>query len=77
MQEETIAYVTQMLKDNRPARELIDSDWTMMNDSPRGITAMKVLPTRSAQDQGADDPRGGGLLGNGHQSMLTWMATTG
>ena len=33
MQEETIAYVTQMLKDNRPARELIDSHWTMMNDA--------------------------------------------
>ena len=76
MQEETIAYVAQMLKDNRPARELIDSDWTMMNDSlarhygydgfDDGV--MRKVTLRR------NDPRGGGLLGHaGIQSMLTWM----
>ena len=76
MQEETIAYVAQMLKDNRPARELIDSDWTMMNDSLArhygydgfGDGVMRKVTLRR------NDPRGGGLLGHaGIQSMLTWM----
>lgn len=76
MQEETIAYVTQMLKDNRPARELIDSDWTMMNDSLarhygyEGFAHSDLRKTKLRRD----DPRGGGLLGQaGIQSMLTWM----
>ena len=76
MQEETIAYLAQMLKDNRPARELIDSDWTMMNDSLArhygydgfGDGVMRKVTLRR------NDPRGGGLLGHaGIQSMLTWM----
>ena len=33
MREETYAYVNRLLVDNRPARELIVSDWTMMNDA--------------------------------------------
>jgi hypothetical protein len=32
MKEETIQYVARLFADNRPARELIASDWTMMND---------------------------------------------
>ena len=76
MHQETIAYVTQMLRDNRPARELIQSDWTMMNNTLarhygypelEGRTLRKVMLRR-------DDPRGGGVLGHaGIQSMLTWM----
>ena len=76
MHQETIAYVTQMLRDNRPARELIQSDWTMMNNTLarhygypelEGRTLRKVKLRR-------DDPRGGGVLGHaGIQSMLTWM----
>lgn len=76
MREETIAYVTQMLADNRPARELIVSDWTMMNDIlalhygyPK-IDDGRLRPVKLKPD----DPRGGGILGHaGIQSMLCWM----
>lgn len=75
MQAETIEYVSEILKQNRPARELIDSDWTMMND---------ILARHYGYDVDGghfrritlkkDDPRGGGILGQaGIQSMLCWM----
>ena len=32
MREESIQYVAQLFRDNRPASELVASDWTMMND---------------------------------------------
>jgi len=76
MQEETIAYVGRMITENRPARELIASDWTMMNEilarhyGYDGIAggALRPVTLRS------DDPRGGGILGQaGLQSMLCWM----
>ena len=76
MRDETIAYVAELFDENRPARELVSSDWTMMND----ILAMhygyeniehgelRKVPLRK------DDPRGGGILGQaGIQSMLCWM----
>ena len=76
MREETVAYVAQLLAENRPARELIASDWTMMNDilarhygydGIEGGHLRKVTLRR-------DDPRGGGILGHaGIQSMLCWM----
>lgn len=76
MRDETIAYIAQMLAENRPARELIVSDWTMMND----ILAMHYGYDPLAGGQlrqvklRADDPRGGGILGHaGIQSMLCWM----
>lgn len=76
MRQETITYVAQLFRENRPARELIDSDWTMMNDAlarhygyePVVGGAMRKfkLPESS--------PRGGGILGHaGIQSMLSWM----
>ena len=78
MRDETIQYVRRLFLDNRPARELIASDWTMMNNIlavhygyPRieGGELRKV-----ALRPNADDPRGGGLLGHaGIQSMLCWM----
>ena len=78
MKEETIQYVARLFADNRPARELIASDWTMMNDilavhygypSIDGGKLRKV-PMQSRPD----DPRGGGVLGHaGIQSMLCWM----
>ncbi len=78
MKEESIQYVARLFDDNRPARELITSDWTMMNDilavhygypAIDGGKLRKVaLPSRE------DDPRGGGVLGHaGIQSMLCWM----
>ena len=76
MQEETIAYVTQMLKDNRPARELIQSDWTMMNNTLARHYGYPELEGQALRKVNLrrDDPRGGGVLGHaGIQSMLTWM----
>lgn len=76
MQEETIAYVAQLLAGNRPARELIRSDWTMMNDILAihyGYPALAGGQLRKVTLR-PDDPRGGGILGHaGIQSMLCWM----
>jgi hypothetical protein len=76
MQEETIAYVARLLAENRPAQELIVSDWAMMNDSLavhyryEGIESGQLRKVKLR----ANDPRGGGLLGQaGIQSMLCWM----
>jgi len=76
MREETVAYVAQLIADNRPAAELVVSDWTMMNDAlarhygygPLAGGALRKMKLR------ANDPRGGGILGHaGIQSMLCWM----
>jgi hypothetical protein len=76
MREETIAYIKQLFVENRPAKEIVSSNWTMMNDSLAihygyaGVTGgqMRKVELR------ADDPRGGGILGHaGIQSMLCWM----
>lgn len=76
MRDETIAYVTQMVAENRPAKELIVSDWTMMNDILAihyGYDKLDGGELRKVKLR-ADDPRGGGILGHaGIQSMLCWM----
>ena len=76
MQEETISYFAQLLAGNAPARELIRSDWTMMNDILAihyGYPALDGGRLRKITLR-SDDPRGGGLLGHaGIQSMLCWM----
>jgi hypothetical protein len=76
MREETLAYIARLIAENRPARELIVSDWTMMNDTLgrhygyAGIAGGELRPVKLR----ADDPRGGGILGHaGLQSMLCWM----
>jgi hypothetical protein len=76
MREETIAYVAQLLAENRPAKELIESDWTMMNNSLavhygyEGIVGGEFRKVKLRND----DPRGGGILAHaGIQSMLCWM----
>jgi hypothetical protein len=76
MREETIAYIAQLFHENRPARELIVSDWTMMNDalaihySYPGIEGGELRKVKHRPD----DSRGGGVLGHaGIQSMLCWM----
>lgn len=76
LRDETIQYIDTVLAENRPAKELLASDWTLMNDTlarhynyppMEGGTLRKVTLR-------ADDPRGGGLLGHaGIQSMLCWM----
>lgn len=76
MREETIAYVSQLIADNRPSGELIVSDWTMMNDALArhyGYGSLTGGELRKVKLRD-DDPRGGGILGHaGIQSMLCWM----
>lgn len=76
MRQETIGYVGRLLTDNRPATQLVQSDWTMMNDilarhygyPPLEGGHLRPVTLRK------DDPRGGGILGHaGIQSMLCWM----
>lgn len=78
MKEESIQYVARLFDDNRPARELITSDWTMMNDILAvhyGYPAIDGGKLRKVMlHPREDDPRGGGVLGHaGIQSMLCWM----
>ncbi len=76
MRDETLTYFAQLVADNRPAAELVASDWTMMNDALAlhyGYPALAGGDLRKVKFR-ADDPRGGGILGHaGIQSMLTWM----
>ncbi len=78
MKEETIQYIARLFADNRPARELISSDWTMMNDilavhyGYDGIDGGEMR--KVALKPRPDDSRGGGVLSHaGIQSMLCWM----
>lgn len=76
MREETIGYIAQLVRGNRPARELIQSDWTLMNDilaRHYGYPDIEGGELRRVTLR-PDDPRGGGILGHaGLQSMLCWM----
>lgn len=78
MREETLAYMHRMFTANRPAREVLAGNWTMMNDilawhygyGERGLADGRMRRVRLHRD----DPRGGGILSHaGIQSMLTWM----
>ena len=78
MKQETIQYVRALFVDNHPAKELVSSDWTMMNDilavhygkpplEGSGFRKVKMAPSK-------EDQRGGGILSHaGIQSMLCWM----
>ena len=76
MRQETIQYVQTLFNDNRPAAELISSNWTMMNNILAryyGYEGVEGGHMRKVSLK-KDDPRGGGLLSHaGIQSMLTWM----
>ena len=76
MQAETIAYVARVMAENRSTKELLASDWTMMNDilaRHYGYPELHGGELRPVSLR-KDDPRGGGLLGQaGLQSMLCWM----
>ncbi len=76
LKNETIFYIGELVKENRPAKEIIQSDWTMMNNTssrhyeypPLEGSEMRRVKLKPA------DPRGGGILGHaGVQSMLCWM----
>jgi len=76
MREETYSYVNRMLAEDRPARELVSSDWTMMNDTLArhyGYGEMQGGQMRKVTLR-ANDSRGGGIMSHaGVQSMLCWM----
>ena len=76
MREETYSYINRMLTDNRPARELISSNWTMMNDTLSryyGYDGLDGGELRKVTLR-KDDKRGGGIMSHaGIQSMLCWM----
>lgn len=76
MGEETIAYVATLFRINRPAKELVESDWTLMNDVLAihyGYPGIQGGHLRKVTLR-PEDPRGGGILGHaGIQSMLCWM----
>lgn len=76
MREETVSYVARLFAEDLPAKELIDSNWTMMNDSLAihyGYEGIEGGQLRKV-DLRKDDPRGGGILSHaGIQSMLCWM----
>ena len=78
MKDETIQYVARLISDNRPARELVSSDWTMMNDILSVHYGYPTLDGGHLQkvtlQSRPEDPRGGGILAHaGIQSMLCWM----
>ena len=76
MREETYAYIARLLADNRPARELVSSDWTMMNNALArhyGYEGIKGGHLRKVKLR-KGDKRGGGIMSHaGIQSMLCWM----
>ena len=65
-----------MLTDNRPVRELVSSDWTMMNNALArhyGYGSLEGGHLRKVKLR-KDDRRGGGIMSHaGIQSMLCWM----
>ena len=76
MREETYSYIARLLAENRTARELISSDWTMMNDALArhyGYPGLEGGELRKIKLR-KDDKRGGGIMSHaGIQSMLCWM----
>tara|TARA_B110000438_G_scaffold238950_1_gene236996 strand:- start:149 stop:3379 length:3231 start_codon:yes stop_codon:yes gene_type:complete len=76
MREETFSYIARLFADDRLARELISSDWTMMNNTLArhyGYDGIKGGHLRKVKLR-KDDKRGGGIMSHaGIQSMLTWM----
>lgn len=76
MREETFSYINCMLAEDRPARELVSSDWTMMNDALArhyGYDGIQGGQMRKVTLR-ANDSRGGGIMSHaGVQSMLCWM----
>lgn len=78
MKAESIQYVARLFTDNRPARELISSNWTMMNDVLAwhyGYPDLQGGELRKVTlHSGPEDGRGGGIFSHaGIQSMLCWM----
>jgi hypothetical protein len=74
LKDESVEYFRRLLLDNRPAAELVDSDWTMANDILAVHYSLPAIEGAALRKVKQRDPRGGGLLGHaGIQSMLCWM----
>ncbi|MEZ6140571.1 MAG: DUF1592 domain-containing protein [Zavarzinella sp.] len=75
MKAETTAYIAEMLSKNRPISELIDSNWTMLNESL--AYHYQLPPVVGAELRKVNLPgtfqRGGLIAHAGIQSMLCWM----
>ena len=76
MRQETVEYIRTLFIENRPAAELVSSDWTMMNNilayhyAYKGVEGAELRKVKLRPD----DPRGGGIFSHaGIQSMLCWM----
>lgn len=76
MRDETVVYVRQLVIENKPAKEMVQSDWAMMNDILAHFYGYKGIEGGEFRKVNLrkDDARGGGILGHGGiQSMLCWM----
>lgn len=76
MKDETYQFFTTIVTENLPATDLLQSNWTMMNNSLARFYGYDEIDNAQFQKilLKEDDPRGGGLLSHaGIQSMLTWM----
>ena len=77
MKREPVEYFRTLFLKNRPAREIVSSNWTVANDilaRHYGIPGVEGAEFRIVKMTEAADPRGGGIPGQaGIQSMLTWM----
>ena len=76
MREETYSYVHRIISDNRPAKEIISSNWTMMNDTLANHYGYKGIEGGHLRKVNLrkEDKRGGGVMSHaGIQSMLCWM----
>ncbi len=69
MKEETVRYVQTVFVENRPLDELIDSDWTFLNQRLAGHYGVDGVRSFYLNRVEIDDRRRGGLLGMG--SVLT------
>ena len=77
LRQETIAYHQELLRENLPARALIDSDFAMMNDTTADFYGYPRLSQSSFSKVKLrnDDPRGGGLFG--HAGIVSMTAFNG
>jgi len=75
MKEETVSYVESIFIENRPLTELIDSEWTFLNERLAEHYGIDGVRGANLQRVKIDDRRRGGLLGMG--SVLTVTSSPG
>ncbi len=62
LREEAIRYVTRVFQEDRPLRELIDSDWILINGRLAQHYGMELAPDASWQLVSLNDRRRGGVV---------------